>query len=258
MSFAKINALKLIVMVLGLGTMACTTFNNARPLLPGQHAASVTLGGPLTQIPGLGPIPLPNITFEGRHGLKHHLDVNYGLHVLPLLFGVGGGHLGATGLLFDQPNDVVPALALGQRFFFFTNLLDTRKELKSAFAMSQTDLTASWKIDQQLLYVGGTAYLPLDQGSRIFRFAPVLGIEVHPGTDWLRIQLEARWLAPDVNQRFAVVEWIAPFSQGGISINLGIAVVLSDLFEPAAGQKIEAQAIHSVSSEPAVHLEVKP
>ncbi len=224
-------ARKCFVVVVAAVCGACTTFNNARPLELGQHAASVTLGGPLTNVPGVGPIPLPNLTIEGRHGVGHHLDVNYGLHVLPLVFGVAGGHLGASALLFEQPSDLAPALSLGQRFFFFTNLLDGRKGHKDAFAMSQTDLTASWKIHQQLLYAGATAYLPLDEGARSLRLAPFLGLEVHPGIDWLRIQLETRWLAPDVNQRFAVVDWIAPADQGGVAVNLGVAVVISDLID---------------------------
>lgn len=214
----------------------CTTFNNARPLEPGQHAASLTLGGPLTNVPGVGPIPLPNVTIEGRHGVMHHLDVNYGLHVLPMVFGVAGGHAGATWQFNDQ-DELCPALSVGQRFFFFTNLFDGRKTVrKDAFAMSQTDLTASWLIYDQLLYLGASAYVPLDEGSRTLRLAPVLGVEVHPGLDWLRIQLETRWLAPDVDQRFAVVDWISPDDKGGIAINLGVAVVISDLLKAMSGE----------------------
>jgi hypothetical protein len=224
-----------LLLVVVVAASACTTFNNARTLEPGQHAASLTLGGPLTNVPGVGPIPLPNITLEGRHGVMHHLDVNYGLHVLPLVFGVAGGHVGATGQ-FNEQDELIPVVSLGQRFFFFTNLLDGRKTTrKDAFAMSQTDLTASWLVYDQLLYLGASAYLPLDApiggGSRTLRLAPVVGVEVHPGISWLRLQLETRWLAPDVDQRFAVVDWISPDDKGGISINLGVAVVISDLLE---------------------------
>ena len=225
-----------VVVVALFACGACTTFNNARPLQPGQHAASATLGGPLTNVPGVGPIPLPNLTLEGRHGVVHRLDVNYGLHVLPMVFGVAGGHVGATGLLLDQPDGAwpagaVPALSVGQRFFFFTNLLDGRKERKDAFAMSQTDLTASWELYDQLLYLGATAYLPLDAGSRTLRLAPFLGIELRPGVDWVRIQIEMRWLSPDVDQRFAVVDWIAPDDKGAVAVNVGVAVVWSALFD---------------------------
>ncbi len=232
----------LVVVQLGAG---CTTFNNARPLAQGQHAANATMGGPLTNVPGVGTIPLPNLTLEGRSGLKpligSHLDVNYGLHVLPLVFGVAGGHVGATGQFVDE-NGFVPAVSVGQRFFFFTNLFDPRKGRKDGFAMSQTDVTASYLFfDSQLLYGGLTMYVPLDAGARVPRFAPVLGVELHPlkdwGLQWLGIQLETRWLAPDVDQRFAVVDWVSPGDQGAITLNIGVGIRWSDFLENTAEVK---------------------
>src|SRR5688572_23815817 len=139
---------------------SCATYNNARPLEPGQHAVSATLGGPLTVVPNVGTIPLPNVTLEGRHGIAKHLDVNYGLHLLPIAFGVAGFHVGGTYQLFDQPEVVVPALSVGQRLFVFTNMLDGRKERPSFFQLSQTDLTASWKFFDQIVWIGGSGYVP--------------------------------------------------------------------------------------------------
>lgn len=228
---------------------SCTTFNNARPLDPGQHAAMATLGGPLTNVPGVGTIPLPNVTLEGRSGLKplfgSHLDVNYGLHVLPAVFGVYGGHVGAAAQVVDE-DGWIPALTVGQRFFFFTNVLDPRKGRKDGFLMSQTDLTASYRFfDSQLLYGGLTMYLPLDAGARVPRFAPVLGVEAHLpkdwGTQWLALQLETRWLSPDVDQRFAVVDWVSPGDRGAIAVNLGVAVRWSDFFCDCEEPKHEVQ-----------------
>ena len=83
-------AVVVFTLVVGAG---CTTFNNARTLEPGQHAAMVTMGGPLADIPNVGVIPLPNVTVEGRHGIVDHLDVNWGTHLLPAAFGALGGHV---------------------------------------------------------------------------------------------------------------------------------------------------------------------
>ncbi len=252
------------VAIVGTGAAAgCTTFNNARPLDAGQHAVSLTLGGPLTNVPGAGTITLPNATLEGRSGLRpfaagQHLDVNYGLHLLPLAFGVAGGHVGATIQFFDQPNDFVPALSLGQRFFFFTNIFDPRKARHDGFAMSQTDLTVSWEAFHQLLYAGATAYLPLDAGARTLRLAPFAGLELKPlsvwDVDWLRLQLETRWLAPDVDQSFAVVDWVSPGDRGAVAVNVGVGVVISDLVDAITGDhNIEGAAFEPGSESAGVN-----
>lgn len=205
-------------------TVGCTTFNSARPLEPGQHAVAVTLGGPIANIPNIGPIPFPHVTVEGRHGLVPDLDVNYGVHLLPLVFGVAGAHVGGTWLMRPQA-EYIPAVALGQRIFGFTNILDGRKaaETRSAWLLSQSDLTASWEVYDQLLYAGGTMYLPLLQPEP--SIAPFAGVELRPFVDWLRIQVEARYLAPYVNTQFGVADWVAPGDQGAILVNAGAAFV---------------------------------
>jgi hypothetical protein len=227
----KIKAIcALALCAAALSSSSCTTFNNARPLKPGEHAASLTLGGPVTAVPGVGTIPLPNATLEGRHGVVHQLDVNYGLHLLPTLFGAAGGHVGATWQLYDEPEPWFPVLSAGQRFFFFTNIFDARTEKKDAYALSQTDLTLSWSIYESLIYTGVSLYLPVDVDDRAVHFAPVAGVEIHPGLDWLRVQLEGRWLSPSTDTRFAVVNWQGPNDMGAIAINLGVAIEFSALF----------------------------
>ena len=218
--------------------VGCTTFSNARPLEPGQHALAVTGGGPLTNVPGIGQIPLPNVTVEGRSGVAHHVDVNYGVHLLPAVYGAPGAHVGATWQLFDQPEPVVPALSVGQRLFGFTNVVDDRRASKAFYALSQTDLTASWEpLVHQLVYVGATGYVPLndyldrdDATAGIVRFAPFAGLVVSPGLDWLQVNVEGRWLSPSTDQRFAVVDWIGPDDKGAWAVSAGVSVVFSDLF----------------------------
>jgi hypothetical protein len=230
------------VVTAGLGVGGCTTFSNARPLEPGQHALAVTAGGPLTNVPGIGQIPLPNVTVEGRSGVAHHVDVNYGVHLLPALYGAPGAHLGATWQLFDQPEPVVPALSVGQRLFGFTNVVDSRRASKAFYGLSQTDLTASWEpLSEQLFYAGATAYVPLndhfdgdDTTPGVVRFAPFVGAVVSPGLDWLQLNVEGRWLSPSTDQRFAVVDWIGPDDKGAWALSAGVSIVFSDLFAAIA------------------------
>ena len=212
------------------GTLAasCATFNEARPLEPGEHEVAVTVGGPLVDVPGVGDIPMPHVTLEGRHGIAHRLDVGYGVHLLPLVFGVAGAHVGAGLQLPDQPNAFVPAVTLAEQLYGFTNLIDARKQRKDFWGMSQSDVTASWSfLGDQLAFAGGSLYWVTSTaghgGENVF-LAPVAGVQIAPGLDWLRLQLEAKWVAPDINEKFAVVDWIAPFDQGGIVVDAGIAV----------------------------------
>ena len=65
---------------------------------------------------------------------------------------------------------------------------------------------------------------------RAVHLAPFAGVEVRPGLDWLRIQLEGRWLSPTTDTRFAVVNWQGPNDMGAIAINLGVAIEFSSLF----------------------------
>lgn len=201
---------------------ACTTFHPARPLAVGQHAVQITGGGPLAKVPGVGTIPVPHVTVEGRHGVLEHADIHYGLHLLPLAFGVLGVHVGGAYQMNEQPEPFAPAITVGQRVFGFTNAIDPRKGRADAWGLSQTDFTASWNVlGDHLVYAGMTGYVPFDE-PKLF-LAPFAGAQIVPGIDCLRVQLEARWLAPYVNQRFAVVDWVAPGDQGGILLNAGVA-----------------------------------
>lgn len=221
---ALVSLVVALTVVSAVQAAGCSTYNTARPLEPGQHAIAATFGGPLVNVPGVGTIPMPHITLEGRHGIAHHFDVGYGLHVLPLLFGDLGAHVGAAYQFNDQPNVWAPAISASEKVYGFTNILDGRKTKHELWGMSQTDLTASWNfLDDQLFYGGSTLYVVFNNGG--VYLAPFAGFQFDPGLDWLRIQVEGKWLAPYINEKLAVVDWIAPGDQGGIVINAGVAFV---------------------------------
>ncbi len=92
------------------------------------------------------------------------------------------------------------------------------------WGLSQTDFTASWNVaGEHLFYAGLTGYVPINQPQ--LYLAPFAGVQIVPGIQSMRVQLEARWLAPYVDQRFAVVDWVAPGDHGGILINAGVAFI---------------------------------
>jgi hypothetical protein len=182
------------------------------------------VGGPLVDVPGLATIPFPAVAVEGRHGIAHHFDINYGLQLFPILYGVTGGQVGASYQFNDQPSPYAPALTVGERVYGFTNIFDGRKARHDVWGLSQTDLTASWNMwGDHLFYAGGTLYAVFNDG-KVF-LAPFVGAQIVPGVDWLRLQVEVRYLAPYVNTSFAVVDWVAPGNQGGLLVNAGVSFV---------------------------------
>lgn len=209
---------RVLFLTIALTVASCTSTTHVRPLAPGEHGVAVVAGGPLTRVPGVGEIPLPNVTLEGRHGIVRHFDVGYGLHVLPMVFGVAGAHVGGAYQLFDQPDLAVPALTVTETIYGFTNLTDW-------YALSETQLIASWSFFAQraLAYVGVSGDTSL-YAPHLY-LSPFAGLELRPGIDWLRVQLEGRWLAPAVDQSFAVVDWQAPGDKGAWAVKGGVTFV---------------------------------
>ena len=111
---------------------------------------------------------------------------------------------------------LVPALTVSEKVYGFTNLVDV-------FALSETQLIASWEIVDQLAYVGLSGDTSFNAPH--LYLSPFAGLELRPGIDWLRVQLEARWLAPAVDQSFAVVDWQAPGDKGAIAVKGGVTFV---------------------------------
>jgi hypothetical protein len=226
----RISALAFLVAV--VAGSSCATFTEVRTLEPGQVAASLTVGGPLVDVPGAGDIPAPNPVVELRYGIAKHVDVEAGAQVLPLVFGDVALHAGGAIQLFDQPNPWVPALTGSEKLYVATNVIDFRKAKHDLWGMAQTDLVASWNFpggplgDNQLAYAGaGLSWVTSSTasgGENLF-LSPLVGVQLVPAVDWLRVQLEARWLAPYINTTFAVVDWIAPGNQGGILVDAGVA-----------------------------------
>jgi hypothetical protein len=201
----------------------CSTYSSVRPLAPGQHAVSATLGGAIASVPNLAPIPVPNITVEGRHGLIPHLELQYGVNALPALFGVANLHAGLNYQFNDDSGGALPVFTVSEKLFGFSNLVNPGQANKSFYALSQTDLFASWEFYDQRVYVGAAAYVPLT--TLAFGAAPVVGVDVSPGLSWLRLQLEGRWLSPWANTDYAVVEWLSPGGRGGIAVQGSVAFV---------------------------------
>ncbi len=204
-------------------TSSCTTMNTARPLAPGEHAAGLTIGGPMIVVGA--PLPLPNAIVEGKHGvvtlLERDLEINYGLNLTGLAFGVIQAHVGGAWELLAQ-DGWIPALSISNRVFLATNPLwlgPPRSETAVGFwGANQTELLASWKPGGQLLYTGIAQYL--DFGAPSLLLTPILGTELDFGLGGFRLQLEARYFALGRSTQATNLVWF-PGGSGALGFSIG-------------------------------------
>jgi len=203
----------------------CITAPSARPLAKGEHEVGLSLGGPVFALGSLR-LPIPNAVAEGRSGVAElagrPLDVNYGLNLTALPFGVFQVHGGASWLALEQ-NGAIPAVSVSDRVFLASNPLGVIGELPRSlgfWAMNQTEVTASWMVGQQLLYVGLGQYT--DLRSPALTLTPLVGARFDLGAPGGTLfGLELRWFAVNKSTLLNTVQWV-PDSRGAIGIGLGV------------------------------------
>jgi hypothetical protein len=208
-------------MSLLLSLLACGTMNTARPLEPGQHAAGLTFGGALLDMGA--PIPIPSAVVEGRSGVttlaERPLDVNYGVNLTAAAFGVAGLHAGASYLVLDQ-SGARPAISVADRLYVYTNLGDATKADRGWLFVDQLELTASWDLGGQLVYLGASEHLDL-RNPRLL-LSPYLGAELLRRKR-LGVQAELRWLALNQSQVSDAIPWIPDDGRGALQPSLGLS-----------------------------------
>lgn len=208
-----------------VGAVGCATLTTARPLEPGEHALGVVAGGGLVDLGA--PIPLPVVSLEGRHGVARvadrPVDVGWGVDATALAFGVVAVHGSSSILLFEQAR-ARPALSLSDRLWFATNVvgLPSKPDPQlQAWLCDQVELTASWKLGQQLGYVALAQYV--DFGNPTLTLTPAVGGVFdfrEPGG--VALQAEVRWFGLGVADTAETVDWI-PGGTGILGVSLGLS-----------------------------------
>ncbi len=199
-----------LVLITSGGLAGCGTMNAARPMQPGTHQVGVNFGGPFTTSLG-PPIPIPNLVVEGRSGLKPlgpiPVDVNYGMNLTTLAFGVVGIHGGGSVHLLEQ-NNALPALSVTERVHVYTNKLDGSKpkESRAWWGLNELDLTASWSMGNHLIYTGVTDHI--DMADPELLIGPFVGTELRPKGGHFAWQLETRWIGANFSPEVYDVSWL--------------------------------------------------
>ncbi len=230
-----LRLVRILLLAASLALTGCTTLTSARPLSPGEHEVGLTVGGPMLQAFG-GAIPLPVATVQARSGLTlladRPLELNYGLDLTALPYGVFQVHLGAAWLIQDQ-HGAAPALAVTNRVFFASNFLGAPGKPGAeveAWGADQIELDVSWELKGQLIYVGLAQYF--DFRNPTLTLTPALGAVFDPAPakpTGVRLHLEARWFAINQQSRTDFVHWV-PGGAGSLGITIGV----SYMFGPKA------------------------
>ncbi len=201
----------------------CGTLNSARPLDKGEHVVGLTVGGPLIDV-GFAKLALPSAVLQGRSGVAtlagRPVDVDYGLHLTPMVFGMTGVHGGVSWLAMDQDGGV-PALALTQRLFFYDNHLDGTlpKVQRASYFIDQVELTASWDTPTALIYTGVGDYLDFREPSLLL--TPFVGSDFHLGKGW-GLQVELRHYAINKKNPQRSLDWIT-WGPGALGTTLSVS-----------------------------------
>ena len=167
-------------------------------------------------------IPLPNLTVEGRSGLKPLLDrpfdVNYGVNLTGFAFGVMGIHGGVSWQLVEQ-SKAVPAFTVGNRLWLNHNFLDVskRSEIRRLWLVDQLELTFSYKLGEHLIYFGLAEYL--DFSAPDLLLTPFVGTELR-ASERVAVQLEIRYFAMNKRQQVQTLTWLSP-GTGALGLNIG-------------------------------------
>ena len=221
-----------LLVALALAATGCANMNTARPLDPGDHAFGATFGGP-TVLVGDAPVPLPNLILGGRSGLltlgERNLEVDYGLNLTALAFGITQAHVGASYALLHQ-SGAVPALTATNRLYLAINPLSLGERTDDAFGFwgaDQVELTASWAFKAHLIWVSLAQYF--DLGAPDLLLTPAVGYALDVGEPGgFGFQVETRWYGLSTAPEVRTIQWwpLGAYGLGSLGFSIGVSYAL--------------------------------
>lgn len=201
--------------------MACAPARMVKPLDKGQWAAGANLGGPLVNFAGLD-IPVPFSAVYGAYGLTQRSTIYTGVHITSAAFGNLQTDVGIlTGLM--TPDRWRPGLSIGVGLNSISRFQTNDHRFYPAI-----DLHAYWMYGKResTIYTGVNNWIDLynQAGANDDQYNLWLPA-IHLGHIWNRgkwdLSLELKYLAPQLNNNFTVVNYVFPPNYGALGVYLG-------------------------------------
>ena len=196
---------------------ACASTHVVRPLGKGHGAVHASLGGPLVKLGG-AVFPAPIFTVGGGYGVRDDVDLWLDANLTAAVF----GDLHVTPRVAWHPlirdHGWVPTLTVA-------GALELLTDFHVARALPEVTAAAAWALGRKrhLVYTGFDLAVSFEGKGWVPLFAPFVGGELRLGRR-TGLTLEVKWIAPDFDTRPPAPAWVAPGSQGYLSVLLGLNV----------------------------------
>jgi hypothetical protein len=191
-----------LFLIIVLLASSCSTIRQIRPLDPGQFAANLTVGGPITNVAGVY-IPLPILALGYNYGLVKNIDLEAGFGITQAIFKIMHIDAGINWRPF-MPSGWIPGAIATPKLHFMTNFKPSSFRLYPDLA-----LTGWWQPSKHFLpYLGIENWFIFaserpdgNPQPHHWLLAPYAGITACNGP-W-QFQLEARVYSPNINHILA-------------------------------------------------------
>lgn len=201
---------------------SCAPARFVKPLAKKQHAANVSLGGPLLKY-GTATVPIPFLTANYGYGIDSTLTGFASFNITSALFGNFQMELGATKQVLKQ-NKYLPAVSITP----ILNVIYKNKDAKKLYP--QIAVNAFWEYGKRknFVYVGVDNWFELaskrqyeiEQKNHWF-FMPMVGHSII-GKKW-NFNIEAKVIAPNLSNEKLVVDYVTPLrTKGAFGVYLGL------------------------------------
>ena len=211
-----------LLVILSLFIVSCAPSRFIKPLNKKQHAASISLGGPLIQY-GNYTIPVPFLAANYGYGIDSTLTGFAGMNVTSALFGNAQLELGITKQLLKQ-HTYLPAISVTPQ------LNSIYRDRNSYKFYPQLDLNAFWEYGKRknYFYVGISNWFELSKTRTLGEsqpnhiiFMPIAG-HTFTTKKW-NFNLEVKVIAPNLSNDNIVVDYKTPLkSKGAFGLYFGV------------------------------------
>lgn len=193
---------------------SCSPIKYIKPLEKGDHAATISMGGPLIKY-GAATMPIPFLTANYGYGIDSSLTGFTSLNITSALFGNFQMELGASKQLLKQ-NNYFPALS----FSPVANIIYRNKDAFKFYPQLAINTFWEYGKHKNLVYIGFDNWFELAlkrahgvQQPNHWIFMPSIG-HTFTGNKW-NFNVEAKLIAPNLSNEKLVVDYQTPLKNNG-------------------------------------------